>query len=577
MAGLSDYYLSQADQPGGMRGWNNMLNTPPEILQKRAMMGDPSAIKEMVARGMQPPPVAGPQRIMNRGAPTQPMAAPPPGLETPPYLDRGTSRDMARPGNGVDPGAAAFERAGRQLTPGMSGLPPELSVDIPPYLSQPKRGQNPGTMPGQPSGSEVISSLANGNDAAGVIQAGADQADEDAGMGDPMQDLGPLGPIASAIADAEDAPEGEDKYGSYIDSVIQKLMQGSDPKSRRNMALANAGFAMAASGSPFFLQGVGIGGQAGLKSYQEAEDKDLENQVRAGTLAGQESGRLETKRSNRAQEGLEGDRNAETARANQATEGLQGKRLDEDSRHNRVAESIDRGRLAISSQSNEIALQNLAVSKAELDEKKREFDAGQIGEKEYKAAQTRYLESQAKAQDSLEVSRNTEVLYGKDGTASLLDKSTGKAVPITDADGKPVQVMPKGGSGATALQKNVQSYIDWGLAGTEAEAVQLINTAKSWTPEQRLAKAQQLAQDRAANYPGLIGAQADAQIQQWTKDINSLLGSAGEQSVTPQGADGAAGAAQYTSPEQVKADYKAGKITKQQATEFIGKLTAPQQ
>lgn len=504
--------------------WNNMLNTPIDALTRRAQMGEPWAIKEMVMRGIDPPPVGGTTRNMARPAATNNL---PMNAERPPYLQRGISRDMGRPGGGVNPDAAAFERAGRQLMPDQSPALP--NIDVPPYLSQPGIPGTPqqGRPPMKQSPvDEMLTSIANGNDGAAAIQAGVQQADEDAGVGDPMAELGPLGPVAQAMASVGDGEVDNDPYGGQIQDIIGKLMAGHDPDSRRNMALAEAGFAMAASGAPYFLQGVGIGGQAGLKSYRESEERDLENMVRAGTMAGQEGTRQETRRSNRTQEQLEADRLAEVAAENARVEGRFGRTQAESERHNRQVEQDNAQARALQAQGNDLEAQQLADARAQFERTQALAEKGAATKEELDKAEAALRRAQAASAEALELDRYTTLDRDDQGNLIKIDSRNNQVTYITDVDGNKVKGQIKGTNTITSKEQILKragwtdQQIAAAIAGTMTPA-QMVNAATNYATN-------------AANDPTLFGADRDAAYRAaYEEAMTSLRGGGAPSGGTP--------------------------------------------
>lgn len=528
-----------------MVGYTDYANMDPNLLQSFATQGNARAIFEMRRRGVPvpragtwAPPTGGPGMAMSGRPPTMPM------IERPAYLDKaplaGTQTlasppqmatlpsppqmaTMAEPPqaipNQTDP-ALAFGNAGRAM--GGSSLP---GVEQPPYL---QRGQRPQ----QPSGDARIASIANGGDAAGAIQAGAAAADEVSGNASPGANLpGPIGALTRSMASLEDEPE--DKYGSTIDQMIQQLMAGKDPSANRNMALAQAGFAMAASGSPFFFQAVGQGGQAGLKAYQDAQKEDMLKRVQAAQLAGDRSQQIEAQRAHKAGEALEGGRLAETQRSNLTQEKLAAQKFEEDKRHQRVAEAIEKGQLSISSQSAQTALETLRQRQEEFALEKQKYEEGRGDEKALKQAQIDLVRAQAEATSALDVSRNTEILYAPEG-AYIFDKKTRETARITDPDGNQIKAVAKG-SGQTAAMKNAKYYTDIGLFPSEKDAAAAMLSAKSMAPDKRLAKAYDMADAWLLSNPGFTGdnAKREEMAQTYLEALESAAGAAPAAAQTP--------------------------------------------
>lgn len=520
-----------------MAGYTDYANMDPNLLQSFATQGNARAIFEMRKRGIPipragvwAPSTGGPGMAMSGRPPTMPMIerpayldkAPLPALQTLPSLPQmATLPEPPQAMRGQTDPALAFGNAGRAL--GGSSLP---GFERPPYL---QRGQRPV----QPSGEARIASLANGNDAAGAIQAGAAAADDVSGNASPGTNLpGPIGALTRSMASLEDEPE--DKYGSTIDQMIQELMGAKDPAANRNMALAQAGFAMAASGSPFFFQAAGIGGQAGLKAYQDSQKEDMLRRVQAAQLAGDRSQQIEAQRAHKAGEALEGGRLAETQRSNQAQEQQRGIEFEETKRRNRVAEAIDKGQLAISGQSAQTALETLRQRQAEFALEKQKYEEGKADEKELKQAQIAYQKALAASQEALGTDRATDIVYTQDGGAVLVDKKSGKSAPITDQDGNPIKAVAKG-SGQTAAMKNAKYYTDIGLFASEKDAAAAMLSAKSMAPDKRLAKAYDMADAWLLSNPQFTGdnAKREEMAQTYLEALESAAGAAPAAAQTP--------------------------------------------
>lgn len=544
MAGLSDYMAYGADT---------------DDLIRSAQTGNLQAYKELIRRGENIPPPAIPQgRFGQHG---RPGGAPVPvlGLEEPSYLrpgpfTGGPSRDMSRPAStsSGEPPPLPFMSAINQ------GPPPDVASTM--DLSQ-------GPAPDDP-----ISRIANGQDAAAPIQAGAARADAETGATEDSAHVlpGPIGAMAQALTPDESDPNG---YSGYIADIINNLKNGANPARNKSMALAQAGFAMAASGSPTFFGAVGQGGLAGLKDYQESQDRDMENQVRAAGLAGHELGREEDIRSHKTQEGLEQQRTTETQRSNIAQEGHQADELKERQRSDRANEAIARGALGISGTNATIALGHLKLAQDTYAEEQRRYDAGEGDARALRAAQIKLTQAQADAQASLDVDRGKDIVYTEGGGAVLVDKKTNQSVPIVDSTtGDPIKAVPKA-AGLTAAMKNAKYYADIGLFDSEKDAAAAGMRGKLMTPDRRQVEAYKLADGQLANHPELIGQAADDQRETWAQSYYELLGgdaTTAPGAPTPSAA--APAASPYNSPDDVKRDYQSGKITKQQATDYIRKL-----
>ncbi len=457
-------------------------------LIRSAQTGNLNAYKELMRRGeMIPPPAQTPGRFGRHGGPATRGF---PGLERPAYLDRGISRDMSRPAyrasgpNMDDPNAERHALRTRGDEPPMAqpqGLPFMSAInptqpEAPSYL-----GQNLMTSPAASRGSQTISALAGGNDAAGVIQSGASAADDVAGVAGPTDVLPPAVKSLTEAFMSEDT-ETEDPYEGMVAQTIQDLLKGVNPEQNRNMALAQAGFAMAGSGSPYFFQGIGIGGQAGIKAYNEAQERDMEARVRAGRLGTDLSQTREQKRAHRAGEKLEAGRLQETARSNVTQEGLEAARNAEQIRANKAGESINRAQLGISAQNAATAAGNLQIARDNYAFTQRQYEEGKAGDDALQKAQTDLVKAQTEAATALNLDRNTDIETAEDGTLVMLDLRTNQATPFIGSDGKPVKAQPKSTSSKAFVAQYLaragrsQDYIADVLAGkkqiTEKDAIQ---------------------------------------------------------------------------------------------------------
>lgn len=457
-------------------------------LIRQAQTGDLRAYKELMRRGeMLPPPGRTPPRFgrnaRDDGTPApwrfgrnaQDDGTPVAALDRPSYLDEGRGeQNMLRRREDAPAGL-----------PFMPAIFPETE-EAPDYL-----GTGLMTQQTPLTGDQKITALANGNDAAGAIQSGAGAADSVAGVADGTEALpAPIKSLASAFA-AED----EDPYEQQTASVIQDLLGGINPEKNKNMALAQAGFAMAASGSPYFFQGIGKGGEAGLKAFNEAEAQDMEARVRAAQLGTGLSENKERKRSNRAQEGLEGERNIETGRHNVAVETEAQDRLKETRRSNIANEGINRSQVSIQAQNAATAAGNLKVAQDNLAETRRQFDAGHATSEDVKRAQIDASKAQAAAAQALAADRNTSIQIGEDGTVFKVDMTTNKAEPFIGPDGKAIKAAPKGNSASAFKAQYLAS------AGWSREAIaDVLAGKKVITP----AQATQIATDRASKESATI-------------------------------------------------------------------------
>jgi hypothetical protein len=452
-------------------------------LIRSAQTGNLGAYKELIRRGeMVPSPAREQGRHGRPGGPVLRSNRGPEGMglstmeainhqdEAPSYLGSGLMNEAAR----GDPAAPP------QGLPYMSAINPQ-QPEAPSYL-----GQNLMAGPTASRGDQTISNLAGGHDAAGVIQSGASAADEMSGVTSPADSL--PAPIKSLVQAFEgNDQEAPDEYEQMAGKTIQDLLSNINPERNKNMALAQAGFAMAGSGSPYFLQGVGIGGQAGIKSYNEAQDRDMEARVRAGRLGTELSQNKEAKRAHRAGETIEVGRLQETARSNVSQEGLEAQRNAEAIRANKANEGINRAQLGISAQNASIAAGNLQIARDHLAFTQRQYQEGKAGDDELQKAQIEATKAQAEAAKAGMLDRNTDIQTAEDGTLMKLDLTTNTATPFIGSDGKPVKALPKStGSKAFVAQYLAQAgrsqdYIADVLAGrkpiTEKDAIETATRA----------------------------------------------------------------------------------------------------
>lgn len=504
-----------------------------DTLMRQAQTGDLRAYKELMRRGeMLPPPDNPAGRYGRHGRPgasdlrsnrgpeglgLKYMPAIEGGQEAPSYLGTGLMSERQPSALEEGRGEQNMMRGAEPTAP--AGLPFMPAIfpqqeEAPDYL-----GTGLMTQSTPLTGQQKVSALANGNDAAGAIQAGSAAADEVAGVASATETLpAPIKSLANAFA-AED----EDPYEKQTADVIKDLLGGINPEKNKNMALAQAGFAMAASGSPYFFQGIGKGGEAGLKAYNEAEAQDMEARVRAAQLGGDLSKTRETKRSNRAQEGLEGARNVETATHNRATEQHDAAVLGETKRNNTMDNRIQQQQVTIQQQNAQTAAGNLKVAQDQVAETKRQFDKGFATAEELRKAQIKAQEAATEASKALSLDRTTDLYVGEDDVLYSAPKAGGKATVISGPDGQPLKVKPKS-SGETAAQKNAKYYTDIGLFASEKDAAAAMLQGKSMTPDRRIAKAYDMADAQLANHPEYIGDDADAAREQWANDYYELLG-----------------------------------------------------
>jgi hypothetical protein len=525
MAGLSDIVSS-------IRGFGGSSGISSDDLIRQAQTGDLNAYKELMRRGEIVPPPGDPAgRFGRHGRPAG--GAVDSGGE-------GLGLSYMSAINNHDSGPAYLTGEGGAPQPGGGpiGLPDYMASinpqqqEAPDYLGQ-------GMMQPPPSaGQSKIAALAGGNDAAGSIQRGAAAADDVTGEMDHEAAANelpePIKALSAAFANSDDS----DPYEQQTADTIKELLSGINPEKNKNMALAQAGFAMAASGSPYFLQGVGVGGEAGLKAYNEAQDRDTAARVRAAQLGTDLSQSREAKRAHKATETIDVARVGETARSNVAQEGLEGQRNTETQRANRATEGIQRSQLGVSQQNASIAAGHLQVAQDSFNFTKQQYQEGKATEDELKKAQVDLVKAQTAAQDAMNLDRTTDVQIGQDGTVYNIDKATNKAQPILGPDNKPIKAQPKNAS-ATALKVSI-----WQAAGKSAQEISDILAGKRPpTEREKIDAATRYAQAKSATYMD-VTQQTAAFNQSYNEAIDAMSAPA---EGAPQG-----GAAQETAPPAAK-------------------------
>lgn len=533
MAGLSHFQLMMTDT---------------DTLLRAAQVGDKDALVELQKRGEMSPPdrfrmgpnarddgIPAPWRFGQNARDRTPVFA----------LERGaTTRDMARPA--------------------------QLPMEQPPLPYMSAINQRPGEHPAlgmnlantAPS-TDPITRIANGHDAAATVQAGMRAAEADAATTGPASSPVPPAGI-SAMVDEEVDPNG---YGGMISSLINDLRSGvNGPDNNRRRALGEAGFAMAASGNPFFFGAVGQGGLAGLKAYREAEAADMETQIRAATLGQKELERFEDVRKHKADETHDAATLAESGRQHDQS-------LAETRTHNRALEKNAAYDSALRARGLDIQAQQLQVATEQFNRTQALAEKGFATEEEVKQAQVGLIKAQTEAQESLGLGRNTEVQIGQDGTVYKLDLKTDKATPFLDNDGKPIKGQPKA---QTATSQKINF---WTQAGKDPQWIADVLAGKRQpTQKEAMTAASYIASNASANI--LNPSEASAVYNQTYQDALTELSSPIAPTTTTPSTEAPTGttppasadAPLYKTPEEVKRDYKDGKLTKEQATEQIRKL-----
>lgn len=436
MAGLSDYM--------GGGGWGPSSDD----LIRAAQSGSLPAYKELIRRGEMIPP---PAREQGRH-----------GRPSGPGVDRGAeglrlnfmSAINQRPSSAVPgmdnittdlPYLSAANAPGMQSPPGMDNITTSLPMmgainpqqpEAPDYLGTGMMGgQQGGVAPGAPSPQQRLSKIANGGDIAGSIQAGAQAASETAGEAPAAAMQGPLGPLAEAMASLEDHPD--DKYGGSIDEIIQSLMKGHDPAANRNMALAQAGFAMAASGSPTFFGAVGQGGLAGLSAYKEQERQDMIDRVNAARLAqGQQEYTAEQERTKFGQK-LDIAKQTEVEQENKRQQGRFERSQTEQERHDRAAERDNALTRSLQARGYDLEAERLEQARVQYERTQALVEKNAATDADLRKAQTELTKAQTEANKALGIGRTQKLVPGTTGTF-IYDSSTGTTTEIKTPDGKPI-------------------------------------------------------------------------------------------------------------------------------------------
>lgn len=169
------------------------------------------------------------------------------------------------------------------LPPGFNGTMPQGNV--PPWL-RPKApnggavGEGGGTAGGRPV--RPMAPVPPQNPAMAAITAGQQAASETAA---PAVAAAASGPDAAGVAEMEGAMSPALKQATDDYLKLLNAQENTDDQDKF-LSLAKAGFTMAASGSPYLLQAVGQGGNAGIDAYQAARAKAAERRLRSasGTL-----------------------------------------------------------------------------------------------------------------------------------------------------------------------------------------------------------------------------------------------------------------------------------------------------
>ena len=249
---------------------SDVLVNDPDAYQ--AFVSDPAGFVQMQNR------VLTPREQGDRIAPTvEAMAGPP--------MQMAGAEPDAGPESVPAPFLPPLMAGAGGMPPGFNGTMAQGDADVPPWL-RPRApaggavGEGGSTAGGRPV--TPMAPVPPQNPAMAAITAGQQAATETAA---PAVAAAGAGAEAAGLAEAEGAmspalKQATDDYMKLINA------EGDTDERDRYLALAKAGFAMASSGSPYLLQAVGQGGNAGIDAYQAARAKAAERRLRGaqGTL-----------------------------------------------------------------------------------------------------------------------------------------------------------------------------------------------------------------------------------------------------------------------------------------------------
>jgi hypothetical protein len=183
----------------------------------------------------------------------------------------------------------------------------------------------------------------------------------------------PVIPVERAALAPPPGMTGRSKTREMLDRLMEKNT-GEVSDQDKYLALAAAGAGIAASPSKYPLQAIGQGAQVGFSAFQQARQSAARNQM---LTLGQK---------------LASERDDETVRATGVRETQAERTLTEAERRNKSLEKLAGEKVTLD---REQFADKLALSKDELEIKKREFTEGKIGEKEYKEALANYHNAMA--------------------------------------------------------------------------------------------------------------------------------------------------------------------------------------
>lgn len=334
--------------------------------------------------------------------------------------------------------------------------------------------------------------------------------------------------LAKSLEAAGDDPDA-------MQAILAELQGGIQSKDdMRNNAIARAGFAMAASRNPYFFGALGEGGLAGLDAYEKSKQEALMNRVRSAEI----------------QQAMD--------------------KFGEQKRATGVSEKTDEKRLSLTER-------ELDMREKEYNRKVKEYEEGKAGEAELRSAEIALRRAQANYYSERPRSTSkADLLQDEEGNLMRLTPEGG-AVYVTDPEGKKVKGSRVGGSGQTAMMKNAEYVGGLLFGGDTAKGLAWVQQGKTMAPDVRRRTALSMATNLAAADPMLVDpAERQEFIDRTAADLESTLEDAAQSSTSAPSVaapeaptSGAAGAPTYTDPNQVKADYQSGKITKDEARKYL--------
>lgn len=499
-------------------GYSNPTNAQAPWLRSKTMYMSIPQLTQLLQSDDQAAAAAAQTELQQRGVPT-PQVGTGNHAQVSPALRAAQIRGSAAgdtPADAVLGGALPGDQAlqsGTANHPGIPVPPPTRAMMAPAgdqSVSDPGTDQNAANnagAPGQPPpGLAMSQPQQTPSDA---IKSGVEAADE---AQDPLAGMSPALKTATAAMSQTEDPD------SPIGNIVKSLTSES---ANPGLALAKAGFTMASSRNPYFFGALGEGANAGIDQYQSDQQRALLNKARAAGIVQDQQRQNETSRSNRVQEG-QGD-----TRLSQAQ-------------------------------------QVLEQSKQEYQEKVREFNVGQIGSAEMRAADIKYklaaaAASQAGAAESGARAAQIGTSYGTNDQGNMIQVRGTKATPVTDDQGNPVQAQ-KWGQKGNSLDTKIQVLRS--LGRTDQEIGDVISGKKQLSQTEIVNAATNYAKSKTAND---FGSDASTHFQQaYDEAVQSLTsGSVGggnppavpsstspSAPATPAGTDQSTPAPQY-SPGQI--------------------------